>query len=104
MKVGGVQGVVAVATVILMTWSVAPASRRLSRGRPGLALLVSQSQDKRKIIIDQDAAGPAGPDPQAILLLIQSPQTEVLGITVMTGDQWLKADVAHHLRLVELIA
>ncbi len=60
-------------------------------------------QNKRKVIIDQDAAGPAGTDQQAILLLIQSPQTEVLGITVMTGDQWLKAEVAHTLRMLELI-
>ncbi len=60
-------------------------------------------QEKRKIIIDQDAAGPAGTDQQSILLLIQSPQTEVLGITVVTGDQWLKEEVAHTLRMLELI-
>ena len=58
---------------------------------------------KRKIIIDQDAAGPAGTDQQSILLLIQSPQTEVLGITVVTGDQWLKAEIAHTLRMLEII-
>src|SRR5258707_14825972 len=63
----------------------------------------SWGQDKRKIIIDQDAAGPAGTDLQSTLLLIQSPQTEVLGITVVTGDQWLKPDVAHTLRFLELI-
>src|SRR5712671_2531600 len=85
MKLGRVQGVVAVATVVLAT------------------CLVSQSQDKRKIIIDQDAAGPAGTDQQAILLLIQSPQTEVLGITVVTGDAWLTEEVAHTLRMLELI-
>jgi purine nucleosidase len=61
------------------------------------------SQQKRKIIIDQDAAGPAGTDQQSILLLIQSPQTEVLGITVVTGDQWLNSEVAHTLRMLELI-
>src|SRR3981081_1829389 len=60
-------------------------------------------QDKRKIIIDQDAAGPAGTDLQSTLLLIQSPQTEVLGITVVTGDQWLQAEVAHTLGMLELI-
>jgi purine nucleosidase len=60
-------------------------------------------QTKRKIIIDQDAAGPAGTDQQSIVLLIQSPQTEVLGITVVTGDQWLKSEVAHTLRMLELI-
>ncbi len=58
---------------------------------------------RRKIIIDQDGAGPAGTDQQSILLLIQSPQTEVLGITVVTGDQWLKAEVAHTLRMLEVI-
>jgi purine nucleosidase len=60
-------------------------------------------QGKRKIIIDQDAAGPAGTDQQSMLLLIQSPQTEVLGITVVTGDQWLREEVAHTLRMLELI-
>jgi purine nucleosidase len=61
------------------------------------------SGQKRKIIIDQDAAGPAGTDQQSILMMIQSPQTEVLGITVVTGDQWLKAEVAHTLRMLELV-
>src|SRR5271165_1965402 len=68
-----------------------------------MACLLSQSQNKRKIIVDQDAAGPAGTDQQAILLLIQSPQTEVLGITVVTGDAWLTEEVAHTLRTLELI-
>ncbi len=64
---------------------------------------VCSGQAKRKIIIDQDAAGPAGTDQQSILLLIQSPQTEVLGITVVTGDQWLHEEVAHTLRMLELV-
>ncbi|MFZ3263691.1 MAG: nucleoside hydrolase [Terriglobales bacterium] len=73
-----------------------------------LALLLSTcisgaAEGKRKIIIDQDAAGPAGTDQQAILLLIQSPQSEVLGITVVTGDAWLTEEVAHTLRTLELI-
>jgi purine nucleosidase len=62
-----------------------------------------QRNEKRKIIIDQDAAGPAGTDQQSMLLLIQSPQTQVLGITVVTGDQWLHEEVAHTLRMLELI-
>src|SRR5580692_10900164 len=68
-----------------------------------LSSVAQQQSGKRKIIIDQDAAGPAGTDQQSILLLIQSPQTEVLGITVVTGDQWLKAEIAHTLRMLELI-
>src|SRR5215470_15403895 len=65
--------------------------------------VASWSQERRKIIIDQDAAGPGGTDQQAILLLIQSPQTQVLGITVVTGDAWLKSEVAHTLRTLEII-
>jgi len=63
----------------------------------------SAAQEKRKIIIDQDGAGPGGTDQQAILLLIQSPQSEVLGITVVTGDSWLKEEVGHTLRTLEII-
>src|SRR5260370_7326045 len=61
-------------------------------------------QTKRKIIIDQDAAGPAGTDQQSMLLLIQSPHTEVLGITVVTGDHWLHEEVAHTLHIIKLLA
>ncbi|MGA8432649.1 MAG: nucleoside hydrolase [Candidatus Sulfotelmatobacter sp.] len=68
-----------------------------------LLSLVCWSQEKRKVIIDQDAAGPAGTDQQSMLLLIQSPQTEVLGITIVTGDMWLTEEVAHTLRMLELI-
>jgi purine nucleosidase len=84
---------------------------RLGRPSRRIALLVlvlacgmcTAQGAKRKIIIDQDAAGPAGTDQQSILLLIQSPQTEVLGITVVTGDAWLKSEVAHTLRTLEII-
>jgi purine nucleosidase len=81
----------------------------LSRALPIVLLLTSalcwskDASPKRKIIIDQDAAGPAGTDQQSMLLLIQSPQTDVLGITVVTGDAWLKAELAHTLRMLELI-
>src|ERR1700680_1993892 len=68
-----------------------------------MACLAASGQQKSKIIIDQDAAGPGGTDQQSILLLIQSPQTEVLGVTVVTGDAWLKSEVAHTLRTLELI-
>src|SRR5208337_4749140 len=68
-----------------------------------LLLTSHAAAEKRKIIIDQDAAGPAGTDQQAILLLIQSHETQVLGITVVTGDAWLTEEVAHTLRMLELI-
>lgn len=71
-----------------------------------LALLVPAqgwAEQRRKIIIDQDCAGPGGSNLQTPLVLIQSPQVEVLGITVVTGDQWRDEEVAHALRLLEII-
>ncbi|MHB8412308.1 MAG: nucleoside hydrolase [Candidatus Acidiferrales bacterium] len=63
----------------------------------------AHARQKRKIIIDQDARGPATTDEQSILALIQSPQTDVLGITVVTGDEWRDEEVAHTLRMLEII-
>jgi inosine-uridine nucleoside N-ribohydrolase len=60
-------------------------------------------QARRKVIINQDCAGPGGSDLQTILLMIQSPKVEVLGITVVSGNQWRDEEVAHTLRLLEII-
>jgi inosine-uridine nucleoside N-ribohydrolase len=60
-------------------------------------------QQRRKVVIDQDASGPGGSKLQAIMTLVQSPQVEPLGITVVTGDQWRDEEVAHALRLLELV-
>jgi inosine-uridine nucleoside N-ribohydrolase len=64
---------------------------------PGLA------QGQRKVIIDQDALGPAGTDINSILIFLQSPEVETLGITVVSGDGWRDEEVAHALRLLEII-
>ena len=64
---------------------------------------VLSAQVKYKVIIDQDAAGPGGTDMQAILALVNSPKTDVLGITVLTGDAWRDEEVQHTLRLMEII-
>ena len=65
--------------------------------------LPMQAQGKRKVLIDQDAAGPGGTDMQSILALVNSPETDVLGITVLTGDAWRDEEVQHTLRLMEII-
>ena len=68
-----------------------------------LCAVAAAAQGKKKVVIDQDAAGPGGTDMQAILALVNSPDTDVLGITVMTGDQWRDEEVQHTLRLMEII-
>lgn len=68
-----------------------------------LAGVVSvHGQTKRKVIVDQDARGPATTDQQSMLALIQAPQAEVLGLTIVSGDQWRDEEVAHTLRMLEL--
>jgi inosine-uridine nucleoside N-ribohydrolase len=61
------------------------------------------SQPRRKIVIDEDCSGPGGSNLQTLLVLIQSPRVEVLGITIVSGDQWRDEEVAHTLRLLEII-
>ncbi len=67
----------------------------------GVALLAAAP--KRKVIIDQDAFGPGGPNLQPILMVLQAPDVEVLGITIESGDGWQKENTVHTLRVLELI-
>jgi inosine-uridine nucleoside N-ribohydrolase len=61
------------------------------------------AQPRRKIIINEDCSGPGGSNMQTLAMLVQSPQVEVLGITVVSGDQWRDEEVAHTLRLLEIM-
>ncbi len=55
-----------------------------------------------KVIIDQDALGPAGSDMQSILMLMQDKDVKLLGISVVTGDGWRDEEVSHALRMLEI--
>jgi purine nucleosidase len=61
-----------------------------------------QSAARRKVIIDQDAFGPATSNLQAILMLLQATDVEVIGITVPSGEGWRDEEVSHVLRLLEI--
>jgi inosine-uridine nucleoside N-ribohydrolase len=64
--------------------------------------VASPAPAKRKVVIDQDAFGPAGSNMQAILMLLQAKDIEVLGITIPSGDGWRDEEVSHTLRLLEV--
>jgi inosine-uridine nucleoside N-ribohydrolase len=66
-------------------------------------VLPASAQTKRKVIIDQDARGPATTDQQSILVFLQSPEVETLGITVVSGDMWRDEEIVHTLRMLELV-
>jgi purine nucleosidase len=57
---------------------------------------------KRLVLIDQDGSGPGGSNQMAMLSLLQSPDVQVLGITMVTGDAWCDEEAMHTLRMLEL--
>src|SRR5271165_5968590 len=65
----------------------------------GVTMCVAQ---KRLVLIDQDGSGPGGSNQMAMLALLQSPQVEVLGITMVTGNAWRDEETQHTLRMLEL--
>lgn len=67
-----------------------------------LVSILANSDTRRKVILDQDARGPATTDQQSMLIVLQSPDIETLGITIVSGDQWRDEEVAHTLRMLEL--
>ena len=69
-----------------------------------LALLLgtAASAQKIKVIVDQDARGPGTSDQQALLVFLQSDKFDVLGITTVSGDQWVKEETQHTLRTLEI--
>jgi hypothetical protein len=60
---------------------------------------VAGSAQARRMVI----SGPGGTNQMAMMLLLQSPQADVLGITMVTGDAWEPEAVQHTLRMLELI-
>lgn len=68
-----------------------------------LAAITPVLAQKRLVLIDQDGSGPGGSNQMAMMVLLQSPQVDVLGITIVTGNAWRDEEVQHTLRMLELI-
>jgi purine nucleosidase len=71
-------------------------------GSLALGTISAPAQEKIKVIVDQDARGPGTSDQAAILVFLQSEKFEVLGITTVSGDQWVKEETQHVLRMLEI--
>jgi len=81
----------------LRPWQFAlTAAMALCLSAPGFA-------QKRMVLIDQDGSGPGGSNQMAMMVLLESPQVNVLGITMVTGNAWRDEETAHTLRMLELI-
>jgi purine nucleosidase len=68
-----------------------------------LAAVPPQTSGKRKVIYDQDNSGPFGTDILGTLMMLQAYNVELLGITLVTGDSWMKQEMAFTLRLLEMM-
>jgi inosine-uridine nucleoside N-ribohydrolase len=66
-------------------------------------VITAHAQQSRYVVIDQDGLGPAGTDMNSMIVFLQSPEVKVLGITLVTGDGWRDEEVAHTLRMLELV-
>jgi purine nucleosidase len=62
-----------------------------------------QARAKRKVIYDQDNSGPFGTDILGTLMMLQADNVDLLGITLVTGDAWMKQEMAFTLRLLEMM-
>jgi purine nucleosidase len=58
---------------------------------------------RRQVIIDQDLFGPGGSNMNSVLMLLQSPDVDVLGIVVSSGDGWRDEEIDQTLRMLEAV-
>jgi hypothetical protein len=62
---------------------------------PKTSLAPPQAGARRKVIYDQDNSGPFGTDILGTLMILQADNIDLLGITLVTGDAWMKQDGVH---------
>jgi purine nucleosidase len=70
---------------------------------PERAATRPQTSAKRKVIYDQDLSGPFGTDVLGTLMMLQADTIDLRGITLVTGDAWMKQEMAYTLRLLEMM-
>lgn len=66
-----------------------------------MVAIAQDSPAAQKVVLDTDL-GFASDDAMALLLLLQSREVDLLGVTVVTGNAWLDQEVANTLRLLEI--
>jgi inosine-uridine nucleoside N-ribohydrolase len=60
------------------------------------------AQERKKVFIDQDIGGATGTDNQSLMMLVQAPNIDVVGISIVAGDGQVKASTQWTLRMLEL--
>src|ERR1700681_3805672 len=87
----------------IKTVGAAMASTQIPSQPAAMGLAPLQGGARRKVIYDQDNAGPFGTDILGTLMMLQAENIDLLGITLGTGDAWMKQEMAFTLRLLEMM-
>lgn len=66
------------------------------------AQIGSTSTPVTKVIFDEDTSGVIGVNADPLTMLLQAPNIQVMGVTVVTGDGWLKQETADALKILEM--
>jgi purine nucleosidase len=61
-----------------------------------LCVMPAEAQERRKVILDDDGFGIAQ------WMVVQAPEAEVLGVTIVSGNAWRNENVARALRALEI--
>ena len=80
-----------------LLWPLVVVFSLLVSGPPATAL-----QPRIKVLADQDSAGPEGTNYLSLLMLLMAPEIELLGITTVSGDQWVKQSTVFARHAIEL--
>jgi inosine-uridine nucleoside N-ribohydrolase len=67
---------------------------------------LARADEPKLVIVDNDFTGPPDTlsDLRSALMFLENPNFKVLGFTVVTGDGWRNEEVAHLLRLEEIVS
>ena len=71
-----------------------------------LLVYLARADEPNLVIVDNDFTGPPDTlsDLRSALMFLANPNVKVLGFTVVTGDGWRDEEVAHLLRLEEIVS
>ncbi len=67
-----------------------------------LSSTAADAAERIKVLADQDSAGPHGTNFLSLLMLLMSKDVELLGITTVSGDQWVRPATIFALHALEL--
>jgi inosine-uridine nucleoside N-ribohydrolase len=67
---------------------------------------LARADEPKLVIVDNDFTGPPATlsDLRSALMFLENPNIKVLGFTVVTGNAWRDEEVAHLLRLEEIVS